>query len=329
MKISDQDHDPLEKLLGLASRRQPMDSKRKIEIQRSTHERWQLVLERRYKVRRRRHFMQFFAGVATVALLVLAYVNFPDNSLPRATFGVVTKLIGTPQYGPPGDALSNLAVGTELPIRSVMVTGPGEGVALRLASGHSVRVDESSRLRTETGVIVLDDGAVYVDSDAAVSAATMEVLTPLARLRELGTQYMARLYDSSLEVSVREGIVNVDYPNGRMSARSGEVIRLDQSGRTQSLSVSLSGKHWAWAARLAKLPPLEGATLAEFLRWLAREQGWQLSYVSPEVAEAAERVTLTGDIGDLGGEESLAAVMTITGWRHELNDGVLIISAGQ
>lgn len=321
------ERDPLETLMQLAGRREPVPSKRAIQIEKCTRVHWQRLLERRHRRRRWHRLMQVGAGVATMAAFVLVATNFSGDSPQTATTGIVTKLIGSPRYGPPGDALSVLSVGTDLPVGSVLVTRAGEGVALRLESGHSVRIDGSSRLRTEPRALVLDDGAVYVDSDSA--AADIEVRTPLGTVQELGTQYMARLYTSHLEVSVREGIVELDYAIGKTSAKSGEVIRLDEHGRAQSLTVSRHGQHWAWTAKLSQSPALNGTTLAEFLAWLTREEGWNLSYVSRQVAKAAESVELSGDIGNLTGEESLAAVMIITGWQYTLIDGELTISAGQ
>lgn len=321
------EHDPLERLMQLAGRREPVQSKRATEIEKSTRLHWQQTLERRHKTRRWQRLTQLGIGIVATTTLALLITDFPNSSLQPETSGMVTKLIGAPRYGPPGDALSVLAVGTDLPVGSVLVTGIGEGVALRLGSGHNVRIDESSRLRTEPRAVVLDEGAVYVDSDSA--GTDIEVRTPLGTVQELGTQYMARLSHDRLEVSVREGIVRLDYGAGAASAKSGEVISLDDHGRTQSMQVSRYGRHWAWTARLAQSPALNGTTLAEFLAWLTREEGWQLSYASQELARAAESVELSGDIGDLGGEESLAAVMTITGWQYTLIDGELIISAGQ
>lgn len=321
--------DPLEKVFLLAGRRKPVDPARAAAIERDTHERWQQMLARRRAAQRRRRLTLISGGLALAASIAVAGIFVSRLVVEAPVVATVVNVLGAPETGARGHAMMVLHGGAKLHAGSVLETADGDGVALRLVSGHSLRLASASRVRIETDAVVLDAGAVYLDSGNDRKAAPIEVRSRLATVRELGTQYMVQLDGSSLDVSVREGSVRVAKGTIVTTARAGELLQLDQSGQMQRRSVPEYGAHWAWVTALAPVPSLDGLTLAEFLRWLVREQGWQLEFATPELARYAGMVELHGSIEGLGGAEALSLVMASTGWRYTLEDGALtIVSRG-
>jgi FecR protein len=322
--------DPLEKIFGLAGRRKPVDPARAELVEQKTRERWQLMLGRRRAAQRRRRFVLAGGGLAFAASIAVAVVFVSRVAIEVPMVATVVNVLGTPETGAPGQAMTRLHAGTGLRAGSVLETATTDGAALQLASGHSLRLAAATRVRLETDAVVLDVGAVYLDSGGDQHATPIEVRSRVATVRELGTQYMVQLTGGSIDVSVREGVVRVAQGNSVATARAGEMLQLDQSGQIQRLPVARYGEHWAWATQLAQVPVLDGLTLADFLRWLAREQGWQLEFAAPELAADARKVELHGSIDGLSGEQALSAVMLSTGWQYTLADGALtVVSRGE
>lgn len=319
--------DPLEKIFELAGRREPVDPQRAADIEQSTRQRWQRMLAQRRDTQRRRRVGWIGGGVALAASVAAAVVFMPRFAAEAPVVATVVNVIGTPETGARGHAMTTLLAGAELHAGSVLETAGDDGVALQLADGHGLRLAEHTRVRIEADAVVLDSGAVYLDSGGDGRRTPVELRSRVATVRELGTQYMAKLSGDLLEVSVREGAVHVAQGNALATALAGELLQLDESGHTQRLEVPEYGEYWAWVTQLAPVPDLERLTLAEFLHWLTREQGWRLEFASPELARRAGRVELHGSIEGMSGEEALAAVMASTGWQYRLTDGALTIDS--
>jgi ferric-dicitrate binding protein FerR (iron transport regulator) len=319
--------DPLEKIFLLAGRRKPVDPQRTDHIEQKTRERWQMMLARRRVVQRRRRITLLGGSVAFAASVAVAVIFMSRLGVEAPMVATVVNVLGAPETGARGHAMTTLHAGDELHAGSVLETAGDEGIALQLASGHSLRLAAATRVRIETDSVVLDAGALYLDSGEDERATPIEVRSRLATVRELGTQYMARLTGNLLEVTVREGAVHIAQGKVVATANAGELLQLNETGQTQRLHVPEYGEHWAWVTQLAPKPVLEGLTLTEFLHWLVREHGWQLEFATPDLARHAATVDLHGSIDGLSGEEALAAVMTTTGWRYTLADGILTIDS--
>ena len=69
----------------------------------------------------------------------------------------------------PDAPFRNVAVGERIPVGTELATSSEGRAALRLASGHSVRLDTATRVRwLSHDSFALESGAVYVDSGAEV-----------------------------------------------------------------------------------------------------------------------------------------------------------------
>jgi ferric-dicitrate binding protein FerR (iron transport regulator) len=319
------DKDPLENIFLLAGRRKPVDQARADLIEQKTRVRWQKMLARRRNEQRRRRFA-FIGGSVTVAVSAVFAIMFMSRLAVEApVVATVVNVIGAPEIAGRGDAMTALMTDTNIRGGSVLETELNEGVGMTLASGHVLRLAEKTRVRIEAHSVVLDAGAIYLDSGGDGRVDPIEVRSRFASLHEFGTQYMVRLTDASLDISVREGAVRVAQGSTSITAFAGEMLRLDEAGRTLKIPVAHYGEPWAWVTQLASMPVIEGLSLSEFLVWLTREQGWQLEFATPELAVKASNIELHGSVAGLDGRQGLAAVMASTGWHYRLQGGVLSI----
>ena len=206
----------------------------------------------------------------------------------------------------------------------------GGRIALRLADGQSLRIDQGSRVElTERGALILERGAVYVDT--AEGGARVEIRTVLGVVSDIGTQFEVRLAENegALRVRVREGKILLQPRTGQEAeAEAGEEIELASSGKLRRRSVPVYGSSWDWVLRTAPTPPVDGRRLTDFLAWAAREGGWTILYQDDTVRAQADETLLHGEIREMTPQEATAAVLRGSGLRHRLQGGVLMVEAG-
>lgn len=301
--------DEIAALIRLAGRRPAVPEEVAARVRAAAHEHWREGLRRRARVR----WLWTGAALAAAALVILAVVLRVDTSAPP----IPQKLVQIElRYGPVG-------------IRDGEIeTGEGGRVAVRLLSGHSVRLDSDSRLRIlGRTALALDRGTVYVDSGARTRAAEPLLLrTPWGVVRETGTQYEVRVRRGSLRIRVREGLVVLRAADGAIHG-VGAAQELEMDGRKLSATreIATHGPEWGWTAGLAPMPDLEGLSARAFLETIAREGGWRLEFADPETARLAAETTLQGSAEGLTPEQALEAVLPACGMSHRILFGRLIV----
>ena len=233
--------------------------------------------------------------------------------------------------------LRPLSQGAQLRALSIVETGgmqedaPGR-LALRLASGPSLRLDESTRIvLLSSSSIRLEKGAVYVDTGpASEDHASVEILTSFGTVRDMGTQFEVRLDPgsggpSSLRVRVREGEVLVQTGGDAHTAPSGSLLSLLENGTVSRETSPTYGSHWDWVLAASPLFQIEGRTLQEFLLWVGRETGWRVEFANLAVETEASWVILHGSVQGLTPDRAPAVILEGCGFEHRLEDGTLVV----
>lgn len=281
---------------------------------------WRDVVAARARARRRN---QGWALAATVAAAAVAlWVAMP---LQRPADVMVAELVRI--SGPvsideaAGRSPAPIVAGAEIS------TGRGGRAALQVAAA-SVRIDEGSLVTfAAADRLVLHRGAVYVDS-GRVDAESLQIETPLGTVAHLGTQYETRLVGESLRVSVREGRVALRRDDGpRIESAAGERLTVGPGGVVKREPVGRSDAYWAWAGEIAPAFEIDQRPLAEFLRWVSRETGKEISYASPAIERQAEGMILRGSVTGLTPTQALTAVLATTQLQSVERDGALLIEA--
>jgi hypothetical protein len=274
------------------------------EIRQAVLSEWEAVSGRRIFRRR--------AGLAAAAAAVLAAVVYvgsgPDPGAPLPLVASIERVEGvvTTATGARLALASGLTPGAEL------VTGEGQA-ALRLASGGSLRIAAGSRVVLTSGdEVELAAGMLYYDSEDRPAGRQLTVTTELGRIRDIGTQFLARLDESGelLEVGVRDGRVALARAGGSGSAGVGErLVATQQESEIRREPMATFGADWAWVERLA--PPFEtdGRTVGEFLDWFAAQTGRTVTFADPE-AELRAAEVVRGSI-DAEPMQKLAAVLVL------------------
>lgn len=322
-------------LLRLAGPREAVPDDRMRRVRAAVHAEWR----QQARARSRRVTVGWSLGAVAAAALVLLGVRLAvrdDIAAPIAQAEVATiealtgavRLVSSSQRG--GLEPKVLRIGDRVGVGEVVETTSDGLASLRLSGGASVRVDRGTQLHlVSDAALVLGLGAIYVDSGDG-RAAPLEVRTALGVARDIGTRFEVRFTGSALRVRVRDGLVRLSQHQQSHDAHPGDELTLDGKGSVVRRPVAVFGAEWAWALALAQPFELEGRTLAAFLHWIARENGWQLRFADAAVEQKSQTTVLHGSILGLSPSEALAAVLPTSGVEHTLDNGVLLVhlSAG-
>jgi hypothetical protein len=269
--------------------------------------------------RRRKTFVQAggWLAAAVVVMVVGAVLWQWLQVTPAATLAARTG--GVTMVPAPG-------AGDALRPGSLVETADGR-VALRMASGHSVRLDADTRARLVSGsALALERGAAYVDSGPAGAAGSFEVRTPLGVARDVGTQFEVRLVQGDgLLVQVREGSVELRRDGASHTAAAGTELRMDADGTLTRAAVARYGAPWDWVLEIAPGFDAAGRSLADLLDWAAREGGWELRFADDALAALAAETELHAPLAGLTPRQAVAVMVRGSNLTYRLEEGALLI----
>ena len=313
---SEDEDQAIEHLLGAIGPRAEVPEDVLEQVRESVRAEWRALVGARQ--RRRRVFAYGLAASGVFALVVtFGLFTLTGNHRPVAT---VARVIGTLEVSDQGSgAWHELAAGEPITAGEVLRASIDGRAALTASSGIQLRLDAGSMIEFESAHrLALSTGAVYVDADSdaasgAKFAPEFAVVTPLGVVSHIGTQFEVRSRGRGrmIEINVREGSVRLRNASGENLAHAGEQLRVTDSS-IERRPLSPQDPRWQWALQIAPEFDIEGVPLAEFLRWVSRETGRELVYLSPRAADAARTLVLHGSIGALPPDVALDAVLSTT-----------------
>lgn len=320
----------LEDLLKHASPRPVPSPSDKDAVKRAVRAEWQDVAGR-HQMRLR---VFNYAIAATVLVGVFAMFSiFRAPTINTVQVATIQKSYGSVYVLGDQAELRETADLTNVMSGQTIATGPGAGLALAWDGGGSVRVDESTRVNfVSDEAIYLESGRIYFDSRSATLLAGINaggaprfvLHTDLGEVRHLGTQFMTRIADDALVVSVREGEVSIDGTYHKHVASPGEQVTFTGRERPSTLSIGHSGGAWEWVGRTTPAADVEGRTLHEFLVWVSRELGLELAFEGGAEQEAHDAVlkgTVNAELAD-----ALRIRLATADLHSRIDGGVIYIS---
>jgi ferric-dicitrate binding protein FerR (iron transport regulator) len=314
------DDDPIESLLRASGKRPDVGAPRAQRVRAAAHAAWRHEVARRT---RRRRLIGATALAATI-LLAAALALTRRTPAPSAAGVLTVERIESAAWAETGE----LRPGSTVSRGSRVTTGDDARVALSAPSGHSLRLDRRTVLRVVGDrAFALERGAVYVDSGGTDRPASrpIRIETPLGVIDEVGTQFEARLDGSVLRVLVREGEVAVVAHAGRGTARAGQALTVDASGRIEQREDPGTPDDWSWTESVAPAFEIDGRSLAAFLSWVSRERGVRVRYQDPALARRAQSIVLSGSIAGMSMDQATASVLASSGLTGRWEPGGLVV----
>lgn len=307
-----QDEQRLAELIRRAGAREQPPAAAAQAVREAVAAEWRAVVAERR--RRRALATRWSAAAAAVLVAGLAvWLAAPRVGPDAPLVASLERVSGPVQVG--GGLLAGWSAaraGTGLAQDAEIRSGAGGRAALRVG-GASLRLDENSVLAmTGPDRIALRQGAIYVDAGEGTANPPLVVETAYGEVRHLGTQYETRLTAGGLRVRVREGRVRLTAGPRSAEGAAGEQVTLAADGGLARAAVARSGGEWAWVEDIAPQFDMNDRTLLEFLRWVGRETGQQVTFDSPAAEQAARELVLRGSVAGLAPRQALSAVLTTT-----------------
>ncbi len=335
----DEDERQLKSLLLGAGPRSPVPAADLVAIRTAARAAWlELVAAEQRRDQRRRARAGLALAASVLIALLLGWWTTRRTPGVAEWIASVERVAGDVQVRGDRGPAAAVSVGTRLTSNALLETSDGVGqsvgrLALRLTGGGSLRLDAGTRLRLAAERrFELERGALYFDSGGTPAAGSaVEIATAFGTVRDVGTQFEVRLADADqgVRVRVREGRVSVDGDGIVHSAVGGEELRVGRNGSVVRSSVASHGPEWDWVWAAAPGFDIEGRSLAAFLEWIGREEGWRVRYQSPDLEAAAASIRLHGSIEGLTPEESVSVVLPGSGLAYRLEGGTLVVSRPQ
>lgn len=241
--------------------------------------------------------------------------------------------------------IGTLAIGTFLfstyYLRNVVVARQESGQALhplehwdvreatvaRLTAGGTVRISEGTEVSgaLNSRGLVLSTGRVYFDFPPGTGP--FVVHTSLGTVEHVGTQFEVLQSAQSVRVRVREGSVVLRGDQRVVAIDSGNEVLVERDGVIRRGEVPTYGAEWTWVEDLAPPYDIENRRLSDFLSWVGRETGRQITFVDPHAREIADRTTLHGSVKGLRPLEALDQVLGTTTLRFDIRGGEIRIAS--
>ncbi len=307
-------------------------------IKEAAHAEWR----RRYGDRRvPRRSVRLWMSLAAAALLAAVglvwWARTPDRApAPALTAASIELLTGVVRWEASGEKpveLLSSAVGRPLRAGSELVTGAGRErlgrLALRMAGGASVRLDDGTRVRLASArVVELTRGAVYVDTGAEPGGREeVAVHTPAGLFQGVGTQFEVRAEagGAATRLRVREGSVVLDRGVESVLTDTGGELIVRGDGSQDRRRMSAYGPEWDWVVKTAPMLDIEGVKVRTFLDWIARETGRRVELADQQTASLCDSIVLHGSIAHLTPAEAPSVVLSSSGLGHRVLDGTLVV----
>ena len=326
-KEEDSQNELLGRLFRMAGARAPVPEETRLRVKEAVHGQWRKGVRKRKQNR----VLWLFQGALAASLLVygLSWRYLVREAPVRMPVGFVQSLNGNVTMNSEGTGAVQTLAGGEMLLAGKIISSDGSGQALlHLLNGTTVRVDVNSRLHFKSeSSIFLDQGAVYLDCGR--SSGSIELVTSLGTIKDLGTQFEVRLHGGGMRVTVREGSVFLEQQGASRTVVAGKQLTIDPKGAASYGDVATYGPQWTWVAEVTPVFRIEGRSLMEFLDWLTRENGWSLEFADPRLRNAAPNTVLHGSILGLQPEEMPGAVLPVCGLTFTLEHGVLTVRPGK
>ena len=260
------------------------------------------------------------------ALLLAVGAGFLISRIPGQAAPVGEIVYATGGYTVRGSETSS----SQLMAGSIVRTSGGGRLLVDLGADRTLRIDSGSSVTLRSpSELWLHGGRIYVD---AAGRESVTVVTPFAWVTDVGTQFEVSVAGETLEVSTREGRVDVRLGEKmvRSEARPGRGEHLVIHGLVvhSRSDVPTTGERWDWTQASRPLFAVGQRSVGEYLHWAARESGRTLIFRT-ELAEQQAGLRRLAGGGEVDADlESVRRVLRATTFRthagepHELIVGL-------
>lgn len=266
--------------------------------------------------KRRARRVTTYAALCASTLLLIIYMPFQQpgssNENPLAS---VTTISGEVNYSL--DQINqSLQPDDVIQSGSRIETGSDSQLGLQL-SGLDLRINQQTVLQLFQDRVLLQTGQIYISTNkTATHESSVKIVTPLAEIQHVGTQYLVEMGPDGVATLVREGEIRVKLDAQEINASAEEEyatkITVSNDLQLNEQRADKSGSDWNWILKSAPAFNIEGHSAFDFLQWASRETGLKLVFDNPHTKTHAKLSQLSGDISMLNPDEAIEPVLATT-----------------
>ena len=314
------DEGRVEKLLKGAGRRTPMP----IDVRDRLEESFRSEL----KSSRQKRTLTRWSTVSGIAamLLVALFVDF-DAGTDKSMESVAQVSNGT-AIRHFGQERISLARGSKIYPGEKVVTHFGPLSIQPGSSEIDIRIAANSEVVFEaTNIVALHSGSIYVDSHPDANDAPLQVVVDDLYIRHIGTQFLVTKNHEMVEVSVREGIVQMVHDEKTITSQpvqGAELTRFDKGDLIDVSPIAPYDERWAWVVKLTPEIETQDLHLTNFMDWISRQTGYDTEY---QIALTDDH-RITGSINTIDALDAMGTAMSIMGLKAEIDEtsGLIVVS---
>ena len=288
----------------------------------------------------------FASALSVFMLMIFNGQMFSDNQvtnnvmLARVQGDVKTSFSSSRDESLQGNNINNTMDLKTLPVGTMIETLSDGLATLTLHTGGDLRLHHNSQLIVNShNEFTLSFGTVYFDSgkgDLTIAGSRMADLdkqkpslsaitikTLHGNIQDIGTQFQVSSNTSTLQVSVREGLINLHNEQGKKVVNQGFKLTEQSNGSFEEVAISPQDQSWQWVNDAAPSFNLEGKNLHQFLVWISREHGLVLHFNQKHTEKLSKFIILHGDINGLDLEQALNTVFATTELSYRIEHNKL------
>jgi len=315
----------IERLIKLAGKRDMPTPEGMERARLAAHESWSRMLGTMAPAAPGRSWWRpvlgFAIAASVTALALFAWTQRPMGAPPDVVARIAT-LTGNALIEDHRESIARVW----LPIHAGMTLSTSDGrVALTFGDSLSLRIDRHTRIRFDSrDRVTLFAGVLYVDSGGINAVPALRIETPAGEVRHVGTQFQVQVSGVMTRVRVREGrVLLTRAPGAPTDIAAGDELQIAGEAMQWRRGLPSFGAEWEWSAGIAPALDIENRPLAEFVTWMARENGWQVRYGDEALQQRAFGIRLHGSLDRLDRDAMLERVALVTGVQMRARDGVL------
>jgi len=313
-------------LLGKIDYRTQPDPKAAATSKAAVRSHWQQAVKLN-KQRQRSYLWAAAASLMLVSSIIFLNLNQQPVALDSEFLAAVEGISGQAQWQHNDGSWKKLQFNDSIKANTRIRTAHQSYLTLHLADQSEIRIAANSEFMAQANLIELKYGQLYHDTDDALIAAPLTILTDQGSVQHIGTRYLVSSEQGEVKVAVRSGKVKI---TSAVDDQSDQILENNQMASIKTNTpaeintISAYDELWDWTFTAQAKFDLNNRSLYDFVNWYARQTGLNIEWQNLE--SASKRVRLQGNINNMSPEQAIKTVFYSTQYDYVIEAGLLQIS---
>jgi hypothetical protein len=313
----------IDDLLKAHGKRAQPDDLMKKRAMKNVKAHWQANLEKQHMLQKQRQSHLF--KIAASIMIIVSAVFLMQYSFQDSNLQVIKGFYANGDVQISNDGINWQTSNQQSLVEDAWVkTNDNSYVSLTLMDNSQLRLNHNTQLQLlNASQVTLHNGEIYHDADDTSKSNPLKINTSLGNIQHIGTRYLVNKTESDLQVSVRDGIVEISNDDFKKQIVSGKQLSMDVNGTLNENNITTYDVLWKWTQDAGKPFQAKNKSLNDFIVWFAHENGYEIDW--NKLQDKTKRVQLSGNISDLSKSQQIKAIFLSTKFDYQINQVILSI----